>query len=159
MLGAGPLNGAPEVTLPLDVKGWYSITVGYWNPTWAYKQGMSIRLKLSGDPCFTPMTDPGSGTGYTGTTLFEDILETRRPDGPGPGDRAEFDAAKGVPRVPQARSPQWPAGGGDKERPRQERHPASGSPPTTGPSTEKMQQPEKTLSRWWNVTGIPMWAG
>ena len=71
MLGAGPLNGAPEVTLPLDVKGWYSITVGYWNPTWAYKQGMSIRLKLSGDPCFTPMTDPGSGTGYTGTTLFE----------------------------------------------------------------------------------------
>jgi hypothetical protein len=24
MLGAGPLSGAPEVTLPLDVKGWYS---------------------------------------------------------------------------------------------------------------------------------------
>ena len=58
MLGAGPLSGAPEVTLPLGVKGWHSITVGYWNPTWAHTQGMSIRLKLSGDPCFTPIDLP-----------------------------------------------------------------------------------------------------
>ncbi len=32
MICAGQASEAPPVVLSLDVKGWYSVYVGYWNP-------------------------------------------------------------------------------------------------------------------------------
>ena len=71
MICAGQASEAPPVVLPLDVKGWYSVYVGYWNPIWAYDSGTAIRLKLTGEPSFMPIVDPDQGTGYTGTRLTE----------------------------------------------------------------------------------------
>ena len=33
MIGAKSLIGPPNVTLPLNAKGWHKISVGYWNPS------------------------------------------------------------------------------------------------------------------------------
>ena len=52
MIGAKSFIEAPDVNLPMNVKGWHKIYVGYWNPYFEYDGGMVLRLKLIGDPCF-----------------------------------------------------------------------------------------------------------
>jgi hypothetical protein len=49
---------APDVTLRLGVSGWHAVYVAFWNPHWAYDGGLTIKAKVSGDPCFTRFTDP-----------------------------------------------------------------------------------------------------
>ena len=64
MLGAASLVDAPPVTLPLKLSGWYQISVGLWNPMFAYDGNETVvNLKLSRDPC--PL-----------------IIQSVRPDGP-----------------------------------------------------------------------------
>lgn len=71
MLGAGSIVEAPDVTLPLDLKGWYSIYIGLWNPVWANDGDETVvKLKLTRDPCFRIVMDTGH-TGYRGTQLAE----------------------------------------------------------------------------------------
>jgi len=57
MIGAGSRAGAPEVTLPLGVSGWHAIHLGFWNPHHEYDGGTTVRLKLTGDPCFEALSD------------------------------------------------------------------------------------------------------
>jgi len=52
MIGAKSLIAPPNVTLPLNAKGWHRMYVGYWNPYFEYDGEMVLRLKLTGDPCF-----------------------------------------------------------------------------------------------------------
>ena len=52
MLVAGSYIDAPEVTLPLNVKGWYAIHVGLWNPIFAYDGQAAIKFKLTGEAGF-----------------------------------------------------------------------------------------------------------
>lgn len=71
MMGAGSLIEAPGVSLPLEVKGWYFVSVGIWNPIWAYDGNESVlKLKLTGDACFRVVKSTGP-TGYQGTLLQE----------------------------------------------------------------------------------------
>jgi len=140
------------------VKGWYRITVGYWNPTWAPTQGMSIRLKLSGDPCFTPMTDLGSGTGYVGTSFFEEFWKH--------ADLTDQDLVISQSLIKRKAFLAYlelvPLSDQQVEMIKKDRGRKDtriGVAGNDGSLTEKMQPPEKTSSRWWNVTGIPMWAG
>jgi len=37
IVGAASFIKAPDLTLPLNLSGWYSIYVGYWNPYDAYE--------------------------------------------------------------------------------------------------------------------------
>ena len=55
MLLVQPLADAPDVHLPLDVRGWHAIHVGYMYPQ--LSEQMEIKVKLSSDPCFTTITD------------------------------------------------------------------------------------------------------
>ncbi|PKO18183.1 MAG: hypothetical protein CVU38_21615, partial [Chloroflexi bacterium HGW-Chloroflexi-1] len=43
-------TGAPEITLPLQARGWHAIYLGFMGDTWAGRP--LLRVKLSGDPCF-----------------------------------------------------------------------------------------------------------
>lgn len=58
ILGAASLIQAPDVTLPLEVNGWYAIYIGFFNPHYAYDGGLTIKLKLTDDPCFRNISDP-----------------------------------------------------------------------------------------------------
>jgi hypothetical protein len=57
MIRAGSHAEAPEVTLPLEASGWYTIFLGFWNPHHDWNGDTTIRLKLTGDPCFQPISD------------------------------------------------------------------------------------------------------
>ena len=57
IVGAGSMADAPDITLPLGVKGWYAIYLGYWNPHHDYDGDTLVRLKLTGDPCFRIITE------------------------------------------------------------------------------------------------------
>ncbi len=52
MLMAGSFINAPQVTLPLGVKGWHAVYVGLWNPNFAYDGEAAVKLKLSGEKGF-----------------------------------------------------------------------------------------------------------
>ncbi len=58
MIGAGSMADAPDVTVPLGVSGWHAVYVGYWNANHDYDGDMTIKLKLTDDPCFRPISDP-----------------------------------------------------------------------------------------------------
>ena len=57
MIGAGSMADAPDVTIPLGVSGWHAVYVGYWNAHHDYDGDMTIKLKLTDDPCFRPISD------------------------------------------------------------------------------------------------------
>ncbi len=57
IVGAGSMADAPDITLPLGVKGWYAIYLGYWNPHHDYDGDTLVKLKLTGDPCFRIITE------------------------------------------------------------------------------------------------------
>ena len=73
MMGAASFINAPEVRLTPNISGWHAIYVGYWNPHHAYDGGMTIKVKLSDDPCFTRIkeAEPVYGQGIHATTLQE----------------------------------------------------------------------------------------
>ena len=56
MLSAGPGTGAPDVTYPLDLRGWYSAYVGIWGLGLAPGEANMIKIRLDDDPCFTVFT-------------------------------------------------------------------------------------------------------
>ena len=70
MMMAGPMTGAPEVALPLNVKGWHAIYVGYWNPQFAEGPRVDVRVKLDSDPCFITLADREADR-LSSTTLRE----------------------------------------------------------------------------------------
>jgi hypothetical protein len=82
MIGAASFVAAPAVTLPLDVTGWYSIYVGFWNPHYAYDGGTTVKIKLSDEPCFTRITEPepvldwGPNGNSNATYLSEALFQT-----------------------------------------------------------------------------------
>ena len=57
MMMAGPMTGAPDVALPLNVKGWHAIYVGYWYPQFCEDSQVRVRVKLTSDPCFITIAD------------------------------------------------------------------------------------------------------
>ena len=65
----------PDVRLPLDRSGWHAIYVGYWNPHHDYDGPTTLKLKLTGDPCFTRIADRPApfeaNTTYLKETLFK----------------------------------------------------------------------------------------
>jgi hypothetical protein len=71
MIGAGSHAEAPEVTLPLDVSGWHAIYLGFWNPHHEYDGGTTVRLKLTGDPCFQPLSDFTNDGAAAAPTLWD----------------------------------------------------------------------------------------
>ncbi len=81
MIGAGSMADAPDVTIPLGVSGWHAVYVGFWNAHHDYDGGTTIKLKLTGDPCFRPISD-GTYSGaaaapmnWVGTELQEVFLK------------------------------------------------------------------------------------
>jgi hypothetical protein len=52
MIGAPSYIDAPEVTVPLKVRGWHSIRVGYWNPPQTYDGMLQVKVKLDNDPAY-----------------------------------------------------------------------------------------------------------
>lgn len=57
MIGAGSMAEAPDVTIPLGVSGWHAVYAGFWNAHFDYDGGSTIKLRLTGDPCFRPISD------------------------------------------------------------------------------------------------------
>ena len=57
MILAGPLTEAPDVTCPLNVKGWHAIHVGYWPPHLNCVELAAIKVRLKSDPCFVTISD------------------------------------------------------------------------------------------------------
>ena len=81
MIGAGSMADAPDVTVPLGVSGWHAVYVGYWNAHHDYDGDTTIKLKLTDDPCFRPISD-GTYSGaaaapmnWTGTEFQEVFLK------------------------------------------------------------------------------------
>lgn len=52
MLTAPSMIEAPPVTRKINLKGWYQISLGLWNPPFAYDGDPLLKIKLSGDPAF-----------------------------------------------------------------------------------------------------------
>ena len=71
MLAAEELTGAPNVTLPLNVKGWHAIHVGFWNPRMHWTKDTIIKLKLSTDTCFRRIRHKAPDPCWTGMELHE----------------------------------------------------------------------------------------
>ena len=71
MLGAASLLDAPDVTLPLGLKGWYAIHIGFWNPHHAYDSDFKLKLKLTGDACFQNISDPEPKMNWKQSVLKE----------------------------------------------------------------------------------------
>ena len=71
MIGAASFVNAPEVRLPLGVSGWHAIYVGYWNPHYAYDGGTTVKVKLTGDPCFTRFSEGEPSIDYNATHISE----------------------------------------------------------------------------------------
>ena len=73
MVGALSYINAPEVTLPIDIKGWHKIYIGYWNPKfdaeWSNKA--YLRVKLSDQKGFRLMRDDHSNGKQNATFLRE----------------------------------------------------------------------------------------
>jgi hypothetical protein len=70
---------APDVTLTLGLSGWHSVYRGFWNPHHDYDGDTTIKLKLTGDPCFQPISDrtyagaAAAPLNWTGTQLREEV--------------------------------------------------------------------------------------
>ena len=58
LLGAPSYVTAPEVTLPLNVTGWHSVSIGFWIPRHDYDGATTIKVKLDNDPCFSRISEP-----------------------------------------------------------------------------------------------------
>src|SRR5512136_2065991 len=67
MLVAGEGCQAPPVALPLGVKGWHAVHLGVWTH-WVDSM---IKVKLTRDPCFTPISTSAS---FQGATTEEAIM-------------------------------------------------------------------------------------
>jgi len=76
MLCAQSLVQAPEVTLPLNVKGWHAISIGFW-PGIYYDS--RVKYRLSGEDIFTVIDyydKPGAGGGplmWNRTDILESV--------------------------------------------------------------------------------------
>ena len=74
ILGASSLAQAPEVTLPLGVSGWHAVLVGLWNPHYAYDGAFTVKLKLTGDPCFQAISEPEPPLEWPGKVEFKEVF-------------------------------------------------------------------------------------
>ena len=80
MIGAGSMAEAPDVTLPLGVTGWHAVYLGFWNPHHDYDGDTTLKVKLTGDVCFQPISDgtyggaPAAPVNWTATELSECFL-------------------------------------------------------------------------------------
>lgn len=72
MLGAASFVNAPDVLLPLNVKGWHAISIGFWNPDYQFEGGTTVKVKLSDDPCFTRIHEPDPGITAWGTSFLKE---------------------------------------------------------------------------------------
>ena len=81
MIGAASFVDSPDVTLPLNVKGWHAIYLGFWNPDYQFEGGTTVKVKLGDDPCFTRIHEPDPGiTEWAGATSKK--RPSRRPTSP-----------------------------------------------------------------------------
>ncbi|MBI4024484.1 MAG: hypothetical protein HY360_05850 [Verrucomicrobia bacterium] len=71
MIGAASHLDAPEVSLPLGVSGWHAIYVGFWNPPYVYDGGTTVKIRLSGDPCFIRISEGEPAVDYHATCIKE----------------------------------------------------------------------------------------
>jgi hypothetical protein len=76
MIGAASFVDAPDVTLPLNVTGWHTVYVGFWNPHFVYDGGTTVKVKLEDDPCFTRILEPAPGIDYHATHIKEAPFKT-----------------------------------------------------------------------------------
>lgn len=53
MACAVPEANAPDITYPLNLRGWYAIYLGIWGGMWDSTQYCALKVKLKHDPCFT----------------------------------------------------------------------------------------------------------
>ena len=74
ILGASSMAQAPEVTLPLGVSGWHAVLVGLWNPHYAYDGAFTVKLKLTGDPCFQAISEPEPPLEWPGKVEFKEVF-------------------------------------------------------------------------------------
>ena len=73
MIGAVSYADVPDVRLTLRQTGWHAIYLGYWNPHHDYDGPTTLKLKLSGDPCFTRIAD-GNPPFEARTTYFKEAF-------------------------------------------------------------------------------------
>lgn len=81
MIYAASYVRAPEVRLALDNRGWHHISIGVWNPHYPHDGGLTVKVKLSGDPCFTRISEPPPAMDASGTALQEVFFRTADLDG------------------------------------------------------------------------------
>ena len=74
MVKASSFIDAPDLTLPLDLTGWYAIYIGYWNPMTDYDGDFLIKLKLSGEPAFRRIAEKHSADSQVRTFLRETFV-------------------------------------------------------------------------------------
>ncbi len=74
ILGAGTLADVPDVTMPLEATGWHAVFVGLWNPHYAYDGAYRVKLKLTGDAAFRPISDPEPPLEWPGKVQFVDAF-------------------------------------------------------------------------------------
>lgn len=71
MLAAGELSDAPDVTLPLEVKGWHGIWVGFWIPSFHNAQDFVIKLKLTHERIFSRIRHKATEISWVRAQLYE----------------------------------------------------------------------------------------
>ena len=76
MICAASFIDAPDVTLPLNVRGWHAVYVGFWNPHFVYDGGTTVKVKLNDDPCFTRIPEPKPVVDLHGTYIKEALFKT-----------------------------------------------------------------------------------
>jgi hypothetical protein len=71
--GARSFISAPEITLPIKLKGWYSVSIGLWNPHLFYDGTPIVKVRLKSDPVFRQI-HPGASPDTQDTTFLEEVF-------------------------------------------------------------------------------------
>lgn len=74
IIGATTLKDAPDVTLPLGVKGWYAMHLGFWNPHHAYDSNFGIKLRLSDEDVFRIIVDKAPSLEWPGWFELKEVF-------------------------------------------------------------------------------------
>jgi hypothetical protein len=75
MAGAASYNNAPELTISLNLTGWYAVYLGYWNPGFDDDGSLILKAKFTGDVAFRQLHEFGSADTTQATYLREIFFE------------------------------------------------------------------------------------
>jgi len=75
LIGVRSFIDAQDLTVPINVSGWYAIYIGYWNAEFHYDGDGLIKIRLSDDPAFRQIAGKPTADGQDKTFFHEVFVD------------------------------------------------------------------------------------